>query len=60
MSRNPEAISEVLEEVLEEESAVEIENLCAEIVNRLLTKHMYAKMQRYAWKPISLIMKEFQ
>ena len=28
MSRNPEAISEVLEEVLEEESAVEIENLC--------------------------------
>ncbi len=58
MSRNPEAISEVLEEVLEEESAVEIENLCAEIVNRLLTKHMYAKNAEVRMETDFIIMKE--
>ncbi|MCK9151504.1 GTP cyclohydrolase MptA [Methanobacterium alcaliphilum] len=42
MSRNPEAISEVLEEVVEN-TAVEVESLCAEIVNSLLKKHKYAK-----------------
>lgn len=42
MSRNPEAISEVLEEKLEK-NAIEVESLCAEIVNSLLEKHTYAK-----------------
>ena len=42
MSRNPEAISDVLEEVVEGTS-VEIETLCAEIVTKLLTKHKYAR-----------------
>lgn len=42
MSRSPEAISEVLEEKLEE-NAIEVESLCAEIVNSLLEKHTYAK-----------------
>lgn len=42
MSRIPEAISEVMGEVLKE-SSVEVESLCAEIVNRLLRKHKYAK-----------------
>lgn len=58
MSRNPEAISEVMEEVLEEESAVEIENLCAEIVNRLLTKHKYAKKAEVSMETDFIIMKE--
>jgi GTP cyclohydrolase-4 len=58
MSRNPEAISEVMEEVLEEESAVEIENLCAEIVNRLLTKHRYAKKAEVSMETDFIIMKE--
>lgn len=42
MSRNPEAISEVLEEKLEKH-AIEVESLCAEIANSLLEKHTYAK-----------------
>ena len=45
MSRNPEAISEVLEEAVEG-NVVEIESLCAEIVNLLLEKHKYAKGQK--------------
>lgn len=57
MSRNPEAISEVLEEVLEE-SAVEIESLCAEIVNCLLKKHKYAKKAEVSMKSDFIIMKE--
>lgn len=42
MSRNPEAISEVMESVTNDKS-VEVESLCAEIVNKLMTKHEYAK-----------------
>jgi len=42
MSRNPEAISEVLEEVVER-NVLELESLCAEIVNSLLKKHKYAR-----------------
>ncbi len=57
MSRNPEAISEVLEEVVEE-STVEIESLCAEIVDRLLTKHKYAKRAEVSMKSDFIIMKE--
>ncbi len=49
MSRNPEAISEVLEEKLEE-NAIEVESLCAEIVNSLLEKHTYAKRVEVSMK----------
>src|SRR5690606_32473726 len=42
MSRNPEAISDVLEEVVDG-TVVEVESLCAEIVSTLLKKHKYAK-----------------
>jgi GTP cyclohydrolase-4 len=57
MSRNPEAITEVLEEAVEE-SAVEIESLCAEIVTRLLNKHKYAKKAEVSMKSDFIIMKE--
>ena len=43
MSRSPEAISEVVEEVVTK-NAVEVESLCAEIVKSLMEKHKYAKM----------------
>ncbi|KZX13693.1 GTP cyclohydrolase MptA [Methanobrevibacter filiformis] len=43
MSRNPEAISEVVEEVVNNKS-IEIESLCADIVSSLMSKHKYAKM----------------
>ena len=42
MSRTPEAISEAVEEVANS-SSVEVESLCAEIVNRMMSKHKYAK-----------------
>lgn len=57
MSRNPEAITEVLEEAVEE-SAVEIESLCAEIVTCLLNKHKYAKKAEVSMKSDFIIMKE--
>ena len=43
MSRSPEAISEVVEEVVNR-SSVEVESLCAEIVKAMMEKHKYAKM----------------
>jgi len=43
MSRSPEAISEVVEEVVAT-SSIEVESLCAEIVNIMMSKHKYAKM----------------
>lgn len=43
MSRSPEAISEVVEEVVAT-SSFEVESLCAEIVNIMMSKHKYAKM----------------
>jgi GTP cyclohydrolase-4 len=43
MSRTPEAISEVVEEVVNR-SSVELESLCAEIVRTMMEKHSYAKM----------------
>ncbi|MDR3062851.1 MAG: GTP cyclohydrolase MptA, partial [Methanobrevibacter sp.] len=42
MSRSPEAISEVLEEVTKD-SSVDVETICAEIVNKMMHKHEYAK-----------------
>lgn len=42
MSRSPEAISEVLEKVTND-SSVEVETICADIVNKMMTKHEYAK-----------------
>lgn len=56
MSRNPEAISEVLEEVIEG-LTVEIESLCADIVNLLLKKHKYAKHAEVSMKSDFMIMK---
>lgn len=43
MSRTPEAISEVVEDVIKS-SSVEIESLCANIVKSLMKKHKYAKV----------------
>lgn len=42
MSRSPEAISEVLETVTNDNS-MEVEYICAEIVNKMMKKHEYAK-----------------
>lgn len=41
MSRNPEAISEVMEEVIET-SNFEVESICAETVSKMLEKHTYS------------------
>lgn len=41
MSRNPEAISEIIDESLNE-SEIHIESLCANLAKRLLEKHEYA------------------
>ena len=57
MSRNPEAISDVLEEAVES-NAVEIESLCAEIVSLLLEKHKYAKRAEVSMKSDFMIMKK--
>jgi GTP cyclohydrolase-4 len=57
MSRNPEAISDVLEEAVED-SAMEVESLCAEIVNLLLEKHRYAKRAEVSMKSDFMIMKK--
>lgn len=56
MSRNPEAISDVLEEVVDG-NAVEIESLCAEIVNNLLKKHKYAKRAEVSMKSDLMMVK---
>lgn len=42
MSRNPEAISEIIDEAVNE-SEIHIETLCANLVKKLLEKHEYAK-----------------
>jgi GTP cyclohydrolase-4 len=57
MSRNPEAISEVLEEAVEG-TTVEIESLCAEIVSLLLKKHKYAKNAEVRMESDFMIMKK--
>lgn len=42
MSRTPEAISEVMEEATTSE-AIEVESICAEVVNKMMAKHKYAR-----------------
>ncbi|UTB33648.1 MAG: GTP cyclohydrolase MptA [Methanobacterium sp. ERen5] len=57
MSRNPEAISEVLEQALEG-TTLEIESLCAKIASCLLKKHKYAKRVEVSMKSDYMIMKK--
>ena len=57
MSRNPEAISEVLEDVAKD-STVDVESLCAKIVDRMMTKHEYAKRVEISMTTDVMFMKE--
>ena len=57
MSRNPEAISEVLETVAKD-STVDVESLCAEIVDTMMTKHEYAKRVEISMTTDFMFMKE--
>ncbi|WP_407392426.1 GTP cyclohydrolase MptA [Methanobrevibacter sp.] len=57
MSRNPEAISEVLETVAKD-STVDIESLCAKIVDKMMTKHEYAKHVEISMTTDFMFMKE--
>ena len=57
MSRNPEAISEVLETVAKD-STVDIESLCAKIVDRMMTKHAYARRVEISMTTDFMFMKE--
>ncbi|WP_458455387.1 GTP cyclohydrolase MptA [Methanobrevibacter sp.] len=57
MSRNPEAISEVLETVAED-STVDVESLCAKIVEKMMTKHEYAKRVEITMTTDFMFMKE--
>ncbi len=57
MSRNPEAISDVLEEVVDG-TVVEVESLCAEIVSTLLKKHKYAKRAEVSMKSDLMMVKK--
>ncbi|MDR2830258.1 MAG: GTP cyclohydrolase MptA [Methanobrevibacter sp.] len=49
MSRTPEAISDVLEEAVNNEN-LEVESLCANIVNTLMAKHEYAEIAEVSMK----------
>ena len=57
MSRNPEAISEVLETVAKD-STIDIESLCAKIVDRMMTKHEYARRVEISMTTDFMFMKE--
>ena len=57
MSRNPEAISEVLESAAKD-STVDIESLCAKIVDKMMTKHEYAKRVEISMTTDFMFMKE--
>ena len=57
MSRNPEAISEVLETVAKD-STVDVESLCAKIVECMMTKHEYAKRVEIAMTTDFMFMRE--
>ena len=57
MSRNPEAISEVLETVAKD-STVDVESLCAKIVAKMMTKHEYAKRVEISMTTDFMFMKE--
>lgn len=57
MSRNPEAISEVLETVAND-STVDVESLCAKIVSCMMTKHEYAKRVEISMTTDFMFMRE--
>ena len=57
MSRNPEAISEVLETVAKD-STVDVESLCAKIVDCMMTKHEYAKRVEISMTTDFMFMRE--
>ena len=57
MSRNPEAISEVLESAAKDPT-VDIESLCAKIVDKMMTKHEYAKRVEISMTTDFMFMKE--
>ena len=57
MSRNPEAISEVLETVAND-STVDVESLCAKIVDCMMTKHEYAKRVEISMTTDFMFMRE--
>ena len=57
MSRNPEAISEVLEEVANG-TTVDVESLCAKIVEKMMTKHEYAERVEISMTTDFMFMKE--
>lgn len=57
MSRNPEAISEVLEDVAKD-STVDVESLCAKIVAKMMTKHEYAERVEISMTTDFMFMKE--
>lgn len=57
MSRNPEAISEVLETVAKD-STVDVESLCAKIVECMMMKHEYAKRVEISMTTDFMFMKE--
>ena len=57
MSRNPEAISEVLETVAKD-STVDVESLCAKIVSCMMTKHEYAKRVEISMTTDFMFMRE--
>ncbi len=57
MSRNPEAISEVLETVAKD-STVDVESLCAKIVDKMMTKHEYARCVEISMTTDFMFMKE--
>ena len=57
MSRNPEAISEVLETVAED-SSVAVETLCARIVDCMMKKHEYAKRVEISMTTDFMFMRE--
>ena len=57
MSRNPEAISEVMEDVIQKNN-FEVESICAEIVNTLLKKHDYATVAEVRMTSDYMMMRE--
>ncbi|MBQ9026421.1 MAG: GTP cyclohydrolase I FolE2 [Methanobrevibacter sp.] len=57
MSRNPEAISEVLDSISKDKS-VGVESLCAKIVEKMMDKHEYAKRVEISMTTDYMFMRE--
>ena len=57
MSRNPEAISEVLDDV-SKDSGVGVESLCAKIVEKMMDKHEYAQRVEISMTTDYMFMRE--